>query len=727
MFVLLLAVLALTARGGAVCSVAECDRASEELALQFACQSDAECSVSIVAQLVGIVPVDAEEALAKQRDLVRQVARSDCPSGLPGGLRECYAPSFFLAGNDLARIPSSAVALNASTFAAEGQREALEAICGEAACSSAEECAGFVYKSNRTCEEALDWARWDVIILLMRRWYMLRRERQHLERLHSACIIQGSQACVNAVEDRLQIWASEIEDRRPFKQAGDIVSRNVLGEPLAQEYLHRPCEEGLVPCVTDLLSPLISAPDDVTAKSAVQSALTGLTAAGQAGAQLFDEFVKNASTPAVSCGFSPGHRLSFVVILECPEATKQISTMLSDKSSTWTFMTDERVQILLANHASCWLGCRLLKHAVYAGQRALQIASGVRSDVMRYARVQCASQSACLRAVSERVAVMPPYTEPIFEGENVSRAYAAANLFANSVLVVAALATIVLIAFVWKIASYSVAYIVITCSLLVAMICHSSFFVASLALARQSYVVVMYLLVRCHLFVVCLKSFSFQSTTRFLILLIVLASMSLDWISAFVIIVRGVSLSPRSEKIMRIATFASLGVLLVLLVTFPCLSYSSYVSGLKTVGFDAFNAMFALVVCFLMAAGAFLFVSTIVAYVLLKRGNADSGRLTALRNMSILYGIMFVVLVFHCINSLMVVFGWWVYPEWYRHGIDNTLAYFILMACCLTIILTASHAKHAAVHGSKSSGFDASQEEPLLDMGKDHVPPAYDL
>lgn len=274
---LLLLVLPAFVFAGSICSVnspSECDALSKELAFSFFCsnaQSD-ECILRMNNQFRALAPADyptLDASLAASRPVFQ-------------GHQDIYGPSRFLSIMQRARMPGSVEQAQAFNESIWKVLVNLDKQCGDTwrlqNCNAKDGCP----PRNYTCEDEVD----IVTSLLqgsrMSVFFAARRQHQHLLNMNMSCMIQvclqclcffvnlgqNSSECVSFVSARIGESAAWISANAPKLSKGERAILLPIG--VAGQLLERQCGVDDLPCVKELLDPILKASDLSSTNQALQ-------------------------------------------------------------------------------------------------------------------------------------------------------------------------------------------------------------------------------------------------------------------------------------------------------------------------------------------------------------------------------------------------------------------------------------------------------------------------
>ncbi len=405
----------------------------------------------------------------------------------------CLDQQLFLSANDWARIPGAAVTINASQVMVEKRLATLENMCGKSLCDM-DGCPIGLW-NNKTCVRELEWVQIEQYQLNLRRWYSLRREHAHFIRLKAACMLQGSRACAQAVDERLLAWTNEIVMAQPALKDGEIpfLRDNIQ---VTNDLANRKCGSRL-PCLSSLLDPIIVDGSDAAVRVALQGALHALEPLADLSAAFFEQILRNASKQFVRCGFERSRFASGSKQLCAAEMLEMGHLKLSlSRQSPWNYVTDEQTGLLEEQFKRCWLDCGLWRAAADAARTFSKLRSHLKMAFVRYVRVRCNTSSSCLRVVSNAIMQTPVLPDPPpLSAFHISRVFAVVAIAVNCTLIVGGLVIVFVIVCVWKVARLLMPILFIVVALTVGFVFDLNYYAVSLTLATHGVAEASYILV----------------------------------------------------------------------------------------------------------------------------------------------------------------------------------------------------------------------------------------
>ncbi len=311
---------------------------------------------------------------------------------------------------------------------------------------------------NTTCVASLELWRLELAQLQLRWWYSLKRESVFVSRLLASCQVQGSDECVKVVGRELAVRESNVASLRP--SFSSKLFTVVMFAPTIREIVAKmPCNDKL-PCLADVLAPVVAAKEQISASDAIREALAAFDPDQADSDAFFAEVVRNASRPTLECGFY--HTPNSIRRRECPLLERQVA-LFSENAldrNSWFYMTRGQWEQLKIMYDNCWLNCRLWLRAPILAESSLARRNQLMVSLVRYIRVLCDSPT-CLAAASDATwkAGEPDSYGSDFQRFYMSKLFVVVSICVDCLLIAVGLTIAFIAIAVWKVAAVSMTFL----------------------------------------------------------------------------------------------------------------------------------------------------------------------------------------------------------------------------------------------------------------------------
>ncbi len=448
-------------------------------------------SVLTFSQVAAIVPVDAEQENDRLRAVVVAMMQSQCDVIT----LVCPEPSFFLAWNDWTRVPGGVEAMQARNMTLLQRFADVAPYCDVAngSCADEDECRSQM--RNSTCLSELAFLRFELAQLQVRWWYSLRRESGFVARLLASCQVQGGATCEQEVGRELTARQAKVAALQPLLSSG-LFKGVLFGSDATEELAGRPCNAKL-PCLANLLAPILAATDEVGVATGIREAVAALEPDPAESNAFFAEVVQNASKSFKRCGFY--HEMTRPATHRCPLEVKQLMefAVRHRGRNPWVWLEQKQVGVLATMYSMCWTDCDLLRAAARYAKVAVRLRKNSMVDLVRYVRFLCDSPaclSSSLVATMKMTVIIDPLDVTSFQSLGPSKIYLVLSLMLNALLFIAGAAIAFWAVLVWKVSHMTVPYLTMLLLILVSIVLDmpsSIYFLTSISLrAIRSFTVV---------------------------------------------------------------------------------------------------------------------------------------------------------------------------------------------------------------------------------------------
>lgn len=643
---------------------ASCDAWSKEIADRFSCGGDCERAWSRQLTLLEPSDYDARKMASALRPLgwscwaSRNSASHACLELFRAGLSEVRAlpVTASQAQDGLSRLAPSLAALDqacGSTW--------VEKNCDAGGCPP----------RNQTCVDEEGVLQSVIVFQKLLIFHSLRREQKHLEYIEAACFAALNQECFSFVRSKMAEQSLKLQVAQPrFRDLGlDMTTLEM-----------RRCQQGTngsLPCLTELLTPLLRAQNRDSALSGLREmSTTFLTPILPP--FLEAEIVQRALVQSLSC-----HSVEYDSNrMICRSLARQIAILRNFFSSIEIHFrfTASLVERISSNAHTCWINCALIFECQREYRRSQLLNLQRLQSLIRLGAILCKDKWCVDVTLGALMPLQPMNTQT--RRSILHPALFLVGLLVSITLLICSIACILLVILIWKIARPALLYLSLLLLVMISEIILIAFWILSLSAEATSE----------QLSIINLLAGSVHFSVYMIAVVV-----ALDWVFALPVVMQKEPFSSRAELIVRIVFLGVSVSFLVAVAVVGVIGHGVSSAENREIVQSSVDLGLSLRVITLALCG-FVFGCSVLSFMRLKLLKGSSPEtLQGLKRLSIVYFVLFLAVLFQCVLYGVSLLPLLFLPDWLMVFFSFTAVHAVRVVSILYILLMGAKSRASKI------------------------------